>query len=153
MEDVTRRDAVRLAATAGAAALGTSAASAEEPKQQARGGGKREGQIPPFVSAFTLGKIVQFNGKAGEARRSLEAALRERGIDIAPALRNLPEGEPGNVEAVSRLISLARGHGYFVEVGQMGQYAAGGTPMFTVSQPAAVGALQSGHHQDHSGPR
>lgn len=95
----------------------------------------------PFYSAFDVSTLVQFTGTAADARAKLEAELKSRGIDTQQALRNLPQGADGDREAVARLVSLARGNGFCVQIKQ-GKHG----PDFDIVMPAQVNTLQSGHH-------
>jgi hypothetical protein len=94
----------------------------------------------PYVSSFSAAKLAAAAGNLNAVRQSLERQLTAAGIDLSPTRANLPPGDEGEMEAISRLISLARGHGFCVELT--------GNADFSVTLPSAVAMLQSGHHRD-----
>jgi hypothetical protein len=82
-------------------------------------------------------------GDPSQVRDELVRQLTALKIDPTPALRGLGgESSQDPVEVVARLVSLARGHGYGVELQAGGR----GQPAIRIATPAGIGTLQSGHH-------
>jgi hypothetical protein len=93
-----------------------------------------------FLSSLSISKIAESAGNASDTRAALEADLQSKGIDTSVATSNLPSGADADLEAVARLISLARGHGLFVQVAVRGDETS-----FDIVTPSSAGMLQSRH--------
>jgi hypothetical protein len=106
-----------------------------------------EGEAQPvFHSALSIMKMAEASNSAAATRAKLEAELRANNIDVTLALSNLPQGAE-DTEAVARLVSLARGHGYIVQLGGDMSQSAEGLELSIVMPARGGGGLQSGH--DH----
>jgi hypothetical protein len=96
-----------------------------------------------FYSSMSLSALAR-QGDPAKVRQSLTRQLEKLGIDPTPAIRGLPDEAQADddVEIVARLVSLARGHGYGVELSAGGK----GSPEISIVRPSSIGTLQSGHH-------
>ena len=99
-----------------------------------------------YKSASYIGSLIKSAGNGSEILAGLLSDLNQRGIDTKSALANLPEGALGEIEAVSRLVSLARGNGYCVAISANNSQDS--TFSINVQTPAELGTLQAGHHRD-----
>lgn len=97
--------------------------------------------MPVAEAAFSIGNLLRVSGDAPSARAALLAQLTDLGIDVGGAEKS----DATDVEAVSQLISVARQHGYSVEMSD-GETA----PLMRVVKPSNVRMLQSGHHRQNT---
>lgn len=98
---------------------------------------------PTFLSSLSISKIIESAGTAAETRAALEADLKSKGVDTTDAMANLPRGADRDLEAVARLVSLARGHGYVVQLRGKARGVS-----FQLTSPSDSGMLQSRHDRD-----
>lgn len=100
----------------------------------------------PFRSALELSTLADYTGDICAVRKSIEEQLSKQGIDYSVAVKDLPKGKNANVEAVVRLISLARGHGLYVTLKPQVTAEGEGLSIGISAPNRDVGQLQSGHH-------
>jgi hypothetical protein len=101
--------------------------------------------VPPdplvFHSSMELRKMAQLLGNVNVTIQILERQLTANMIDPSPALKGLPPGNVGKLEAVARLVALARANGFAVLL----EGASNGALQFNVVTPASVHLLQCSH--------
>ena len=102
------------------------------------------GEVSPmstqFYSPMSLAAMATSAG-AKNLRDSLAAELRAKGADPDSAFNGLATDDAGDLEAVARLVSLARARGLCVELKRVD----GNALRLSVVKPSTVGLLQSGH--------
>jgi hypothetical protein len=103
--------------------------------------------VPPdpkvYHSSMELRKMTQLLGNPDATIATLEQQLAVNRIDPDPALRGLPPGNVGKLEAVARLVALARANGFAVLL--EGAAASSGALEIKVVSPASVHLLQCSH--------
>jgi hypothetical protein len=138
--DAQRRAALKVAATLGLAAtaaaeslLGIEPAAAQSTLCDPR----------PYHSSLAVGRMVALVGNALSTRNALVSDLQSKGVNTSPALANLPAGVDADREAVARLVALARGYGYAVQV--LGVNSSTGAVDLSITLPSAINLLQAAH--------
>jgi hypothetical protein len=108
---------------------------------------KKTRPVPPitfYSTLFTTGMIKSV-GDISRSKNALRRELEKRGVNTKAALQSLPKGAAGDVEAVTRLVSLARANGYWVRIATK---KTTGETFLNISLPSMVPMLQHGHHEE-----
>jgi hypothetical protein len=104
---------------------------------------KRTAKRITYYSSLALSTMVEMTGAESETRAALERQLKAEGIDTTATRRNLPSGKTGELEAIARLIDLARANGLVVEL--VGRKAKGVSFRLIT---AGVGAILQSRHDN-----
>ena len=99
-----------------------------------------------FHSALSIKKIVGFAGNPSQIKQALVDRLEELDVEddcIEEATEELPPQPEGDLEAVARLVSLARAAGFVVVL--QGDFPPFTTSSIEVTTPSSIGLLQAAH--------
>lgn len=96
----------------------------------------------PFHSALEIGNIAKYAGNLDDVVQDVKKQLESHNIDTSPSFQELPKEETAR-EILVRLISLARGNGLYIILGD----GSDSKPIVSVIAPNKEDRqLQSGHH-------